>query len=919
MCSTKRIFSTVNGVITYSGGTHQTIANEYFTDAVDALAAQLRKDSGCLLNINQFSRHFVVLVFLKQNQPKFDSQNKARLVSDAVMPPLSIKELKDFLAGTPFLSAHTTSVTGKLAQDVNKEIKQMQKKKGLFGTLTKLVEAVGSGKGHYTLIVTEGDSAKALALNSLSNEQRKTFGVFPLRGKILNVRNNLKKLQSCKELQELFAAIGIEVGKKYVNVDELRYQRVLIMTDQDADGSHIKGLLINAFESLWPSLVRSKAGFLSVFSTPLIRVHLKSSKQYLSFYSKNEFNEWLQKQPPSVSYTAKYYKGLGTSTTSEGKEYFQDLEKNVMKVLVVDSDKQLLENIFLSQEVEWRKNWLTRAAPHSEELDLDRSQNIMTVSDFINKEMIHFALLGNLRALPHAIDGLKPSQRKILWACLKRNLKESIKVAQLSGYVSEVSSFHHGEASLQQTIIKMAQDFIGSNNINLLVPEGQFGSRQQSGSDHAASRYIFTKLSRFARLVFPAQDDELLNYVEEEGQQIEPLFYVPVVPLLLCNGSVGIGFGFANSTPMFHPLDVITAVRRLLNGEAAEHVCRDLVPWAVGFRGLIQRSESGTAFDAIGRYSVRRKDSHLIVRVEDIPWTMSIEDFRGHLAKLTNEEKVLKVADYSGANHVDVDVVISPSSNVQTGDDIENLLGLTTRIQCNSTVFSPDGIVHPLGDQVLPILKWHYELRLSLYRQRKELYVQNMREHLEQLRSTRTFTQKLRTGEIDFTKASDDDLHDLCRQWGLVRVSGSYDYLLKRPISFFTKTSVAKLEENIESVEVDIERLTKTSPEDLWVSDLDKLQREVESFEADTYKLLQEERRKIPHGETVPALQQPTEQRGGRRRRDGNSASGPGAQGREGGLGPVVFAPFRKPPAAANLAASVAAFVLARLLPRLLI
>ena len=122
-------------------------------------------------------------------------------------------------------------------------------------------------------------------------------------------------------------------------------------------------------------------------------------------------------------------------------------------------------------------------------------------------------------------------------------LKPSPQVLQLSGYVSEVSRYHHGEQSLMATIINLAQDFVGSNNINLLLPNGQYGTRDQGGSDHASARYIYTELMPITRKIFSPADDPLLTYLEEENVLVEPEYYMPVVPMVLVNGAEGIGTG----------------------------------------------------------------------------------------------------------------------------------------------------------------------------------------------------------------------------------------------------------------------------------------------------------------------------------------------------------------------------------------
>ena len=182
-------------------------------------------------------------------------------------------------------------------------------------------------------------------------------------------------------------------------------------------------------------------------------------------------------------------------------------------------DGNALEMAFSKKKIEERKDWLRSFVPGTY---LDHSESVIKYHDFVNRELILFSRADLERSIPNVVDGFKPGQRKIAFACFKRNLKSDIKVAQLAGYVAEHSAYHHGEASLMSTIIGLAQDFVGSNNINLLVPQGQFGTRIQGGKDAASPRYIFTRMSNLTRHLFNEADDTLLKYLNEEGQSIEP-------------------------------------------------------------------------------------------------------------------------------------------------------------------------------------------------------------------------------------------------------------------------------------------------------------------------------------------------------------------------------------------------------------
>jgi DNA topoisomerase II len=918
----RRTFAVVNGVVTYSGGTHVQAAQQILADAVDSLAAQ-KKREGILVTVSTFLRYFTTVVFLETAQPKFDSQSKVRLVSKVKFPRFPTGQLADHLARMTFLSDASKGQMDVLNKELNALIQTSGKRRPMISTLTKLVDAASAGGSAggaiRTLIVTEGDSAKALALNSLSNEQRKSFGVFPLRGKLLNVRNNnIARLKKCKELCDLFAALGIEIGKRYTSAESLRYQRLMVMTDQDADGTHIKGLLISAFESLWPSLLQHNQGFISIFSTPLIRATTRGGDVH-SFYSAAEFVAWKQDNARLASECfIKYYKGLGTSTTSEGKEYFKEMENHLMLLQVAPTDTQVLDNVFDADEVQWRKEWLS-AAPAMEEANLDRRQKTLTIPTFVDKELIHFANAGNLRALPSAVDGLKPSQRKILWSCFRRgNANESLKVSQLSGYISEVSAFHHGEMSLQQTIIKMAQDYVGSNNVNLLEPEGQFGSRQHLGSDHAAARYIFTKLSPHARLLFPKEDDELLQFVEDEGKFVEPKYYVPIIPMLLVNGSVGIGFGFACTVQMHHPLDVITVVRRMMRKQSPAEALEGLRPWAVGFSGsVVQKSctdEDGCEIAspvhvAMGRFTTRKVKNFPVVRVEELPWDRAIEQFRGRVAKLAEDSKVLRIADYSGANHVDSDVVLA-ADTFSGPRDIEKDLLLTSNVASNAAVYNPEMVLSPIGENLESIVLWHYEQRLALYTKRKERQLLLLNTQLKKLKSTLVFTEKLRSGELDFRKMADENaLLKLCNDLKLHRENDTFDYLTRRPVTYFTNSNVEKLKRDIDHCKSNIKLLESKSEVQLWETDLVAFEKAFTMHEDAMLSRIEADRRPAF---TAPEVEELSQQQSNEkwkyfRRRKGGSSSTSGG----GGGGEMVVREFVPPPRLAAPAAKqqVAKFV----------
>ena len=383
--------SFVNGVATPRGGTHVELIERQL---VRALMPKLSRAAGMrvgedALPTSALRSHLMLFVDSKVEDPEFDSQTKERLTTpvERLGLPLPLPaQLVSEIATLPWLRAAIAEEkrlreARSLARAVGGSRAKVRRSSNI--SIEKLDDAEWAGvpglASECTLIVTEGDSAKALAVAGLEVVGRERWGVFPLRGKVLNVRGAApSRVTKNEEIVQLMRALGVEPTSE-VKVDPtsgaplgLRYGRLLLMTDQDEDGAHIKGLVISMLDHFWPSLTRG--AFVQEFITPLLKVHRTSSAKGQpprSFYSIAEYDEWHASLPPgeAAKWRTKYYKGLGTSTASEAREYFREMHRHRVQLTPADSTiaADLLDMAFSPTRTSDRKGWMSKAMASSEQ------------------------------------------------------------------------------------------------------------------------------------------------------------------------------------------------------------------------------------------------------------------------------------------------------------------------------------------------------------------------------------------------------------------------------------------------------------------------------------------------------------------------------------------------------------------------
>ena len=637
--------SFVNAISTTKGGKHVDYCVEKIIKVImDKIA---KKDKNLNIKPQHIKQHLWIFVNCLIENPVFSSQTKETLTSKKEDFGSEFEFSDSFLKNVIKTNIVERCLRYAKTREEEKNLRKLNsgtKKTARLIGIEKLDDANWAGtknSSKCTLILTEGDSAKSLAMAGIEVVGRDAFGCFPLRGKLLNVREcSTHKILKNQEIQYLMKILGIKIGETYTDVKNLRYGSILIMTDQDVDGSHIKGLIINFIHTFWPSLIKLN-GFMRQFITPILKA--SKGKEVKSFYTIPEYEKWVKSNKNSIKgWKIKYYKGLGTSSNKEAQEYFANIQRHRIDFEYKDEkDDESIDMAFNKKKAEERKNWLMNFDPNTPPLNLDVSK--ISYNKFINRELILFSMYDNQRSIPSVCDGLKPSERKILYGCFKKNLREEIKVAQLVGYISEHTAYKHGEQSLAGTIVAMAQNFVGSNNINLLMPNGQFGTRNKGGKDCASSRYIFTELNKVTRHLFNQNDSPLMDYIFEEGQKIEPNWYLPIIPMILVNGCEGIGTGWRSQLPCFNPHEIVKSLKSKLKGNGFIK----LEPWYKGYQGEIKENPQNKGnYIVTGKYHWDENDPKKVI-ITEIPIKKWTEDYKYFLQELMGIEIISRNNDES--------------------------------------------------------------------------------------------------------------------------------------------------------------------------------------------------------------------------------------------------------------------------------
>lgn len=827
------------------------------------------------INIGDVKPHISILLSVRVKDPKFTSQTKTQLHSPTPKITIDPEDLR-IIQKWKLIPRLYATLEAKQFASLSKTDGKLKK----YVRLQKGIDANNAGKAlrhQCVLYITEGQSGAGYAntLVDLVPGGRDNIGTLPMRGKSLNVMNATPlQIERNSEINELKNMLGLvdcpdpkQLNTYYLddnNFSKLRYGGgIMIMADSDVDGKHIVGLILNFFYCRFPSLLAR--GYVVHYRTPIIRVTNKRTKEVKKFYMEQTFDNWLQQDPSHQDkkiWKPFYYKGLGTSSDADVADDYQT--RRIISCFYDPQAPVAMRLAFDKRFANQRKDWIGRWRNVLQIEDVVKQP----ISDFINHELILFSIEDTKRSLPRLMDGFKESHRKIIYGAhecfnIGGDKMEKQKVAQFSAKVAEVSKYHHGELILDDVIVKMSHDFVGSNNIPWFTRESQAGSLFEGGKDAAASRYLYTKPENIVQYILRKEDRPLLKHRKDENKEIEPETYLPVIPMVLVNGSSGIGTGYSTFIPNHNPMDIIKWLRLKLSG-APDSELFFVLPWYKDFEGTIKvidrrtKKRNGPTVNI----TIVNQDQTVVQTVgDDEPTNTQDENLEGvddeDMSENNQEQdddrplfSVVTMGNFSHNNNGMITVTSLPIGRwiksyhkwLELMVEKKKITGFRNRGGKNRVLFEIDGFQGDINHRTLKLIKTmgmsnmyllddddrpvryntsfeildaFYIRRLRFYEQRKAYYIQKLIDDKLYLQHKIRFIQAVRNKEINLIDAEIDHIYATMDQLQI-----PHDIYDKAQVRILSKNDIDSLLKKITDKETEQAQLEAITPQQLWLNDL---------------------------------------------------------------------------------------------------
>lgn len=437
----------------------------------------------------------------------------------------------------------------------------------------------------------------------------------------------------------------------------------------------------------------------------------------------------------------------------------------------------------------------------------------MQLSNFFNSDFVDYASYDNLRKIGSCIDGLKNASRKVIFTVLEKNIKEPIKVSQLANKVAEYAEYLHG--SLDGVVVNLGQDFAGTNNVPLLQKKGNFGTR--FAQEASAPRYIFTYGSKNLFTLFKKEDLKILKEQMFEGERIEPVFYVPTLPLILVNGSEGVSSGFAQKILPRNPKSIIKYLTNKIQGKRNN---KDLLkPFFKDFKGTVEQGE--TSFQWLIKGKIERTNKNQIT-ISEIPVGYDLKTYIKVLKTLEDNKVILDWDDLSDKEFKFIVKMNPKDLDKLSEDEILDKLKLVKKVTENLTCLNANNQIQEF-QSAEEILDYYFKVKMEYLGKRKDYLVQELKTDLDILNAKITFIKAILDKSLVIEKQPKDKIVKNLEKIITVKVQDSYDYLLNMPLYSLTLEKIKALTETLKNSKLKLKETQEKTLENFWLEDLEEI------------------------------------------------------------------------------------------------
>jgi len=882
-----RIISCVNGLVTRNGGNHVEGVQKPIVEYLRKIVNGDKRDKGGILSVSakDIKPHLSMIVNARIPDPGYDSQSKTKLESPDIYIELEevlLRKTKDW------------DVINRLYAEL--EAKGFKNAKGTDGKKQKTVKMKGEDANfagdskslECVLYLTEGDSAAGYPQErvSLLKGGRDYNGYMPLKGKILNVtKAKLMQYIENNVISSIKTAMGFQEGVDYTieeNLKGLRYGYIIIVADADVDGMHIVALILNLLREKFPGML--KANRVSYLRTPVIKAY-QGKKIVKRFFLESAFERWKKENPADAKkFRIRYLKGLGTSSPKDVKD---DIDYAPTVICFYDNQAKDDFNVAFAKDYEDdRKEWIEKwrdvtqvddvlSVNLSDIKDVEGFYQGQNISQFINRELVGYSVSTLYRAIPSEYDFLKESQRKGLYGMLllfsyKRSNKDKpMKIDTIANDAAAKLHYHHGSKNLSDTIIKMTQDFTGSNNMGFFTQDGMFGTRADGGQQAAAARYSEVRLNWWIPYVFHKESVELVNKRNIDGEIGEPEWLPSVIPMGVVNGINGIATGYSTYMPCHNPLDVLMWCKNKCLGIKSD----EIFPWFNGFKGEIifedgvvdgkttkniedemlpadfnkddpfdkeninkdtideenitaakHAAKSKKRIRTVGKFCRvgYNKKNEQIIRISELPirsWTIPYKKWIESLIMEKSKDRLVTyIRDRSKPNTVDIEI---HWKGTISEPNIQNLKLQRSFGLSNITLIDHNGFPKKYKN-VTQVLNTYHEHMIEHYNDLKNHRIKIEQDRIQKASYKARYIQARLDGTIEVVKVDEEKIREELKK---IDVPFSiYEEARERDLS---KQSLAKWKKEREEAEVKLESAKAETAESIWLEKLDKLEKEL--------------------------------------------------------------------------------------------